>query len=355
MAYIRIRITSGAVVLKQNEDWILDMDLTPISGGKQALLLTRQSSIVGMIAYLCGITTPIKKLKTENPELFQFLVDEVDKSKIYAPKVQGEFSNVTISSFFERKDTHSKASAYVPNPSVNLMEYGFEDADATVRLFQKPLRELYNSDSLGVAHAAIKEGIKKYQTKLADFSLPSLDSFPNTPLKEKIVKYFELIQQEERESESGFSRKMNPELINLIKKTIEMISTDCNLAQEFQNSSAEKFSVFTTSIAQPRHWIHPSKITFVRGGLKHLAHCDFEVVFTRPNEKLLKAIQGGPMIASWAEGGIAEPLIFEDDFFVPQIGWNLVDGIYLHLSEMRRAGLKIKKYPWEKVIPEDVT
>jgi hypothetical protein len=358
MANIKIEVRSGGIVLKRKDKWNLAMDLSPM-GEKQGILLTRPQSLMGVLSFLVGITERLDKVEKERPDVFAKLKSWVGKFKIVPV---GTTINLLDSgfttTFFERKDIHSSTSGFSANPSVLLKNYTLADADATLVLFGKTLMELYGTDNLGALHEIILKASNGNKEKhmVSSVGVPSISNYPEGNLKEKIKEYLTKIREEENDRE--YSQKFNAELIKIIAHTDGLLSTDPDLRERFKTATANKFSVFTTSLKQERQWLKASSTTFVRGGPQVLACCDFDLYLFEPDDELLEYLKSGPGSATWAEGGCAVLKISEDGSAPILSPSDYVEEIFISIKQIRvqNPGFKIKKYDWEKeieVVDED--
>ncbi len=139
-------------------------------------------------------------------------------------------------------------------------------------------------------------------------------------------------------------RPISVEVSNLIYETVVEVSKDKIFYEIFKDSKAGKFSCFTSSLKQTRHWISADKYSLVRGEPKQLACLDFDLAVADPPRGVAKRLMCGPMVASWGEGGFgilqyAPAEILKDHYEKIKV--------LLTYKELRRMNLKLKLQSWE--------
>ena len=256
-----------------------------------------------------------------------------------------------ITTFFERKDTHSKESNFSPNPSVNLYNYSFQEAEPTLKLFEKPLKKIFKTNCLGKINEEFRNSkITPETQEYKNLKTPKCNNIPDTDLGKKIKGYFDKIKT-----------KKNPKPI--YKKTIEIINEanslclkDTKFKEEFEKFSNSQFNNFEVG-HKKKQWLDKNYHPIVRGTPAYIACVDFDIYLSELAfienqnsdhftwDEIVDKIKQGPNMARWGEGGI----VFIDYSGLDEIGCphENKDAIFVEIKALRNAGLKIKKYDWE--------
>ena len=192
MSYIQLKVRSGGIYIKQNKDFNpvnLNLSDHPTGENQKVLPLVRSSSLKGLFAYLMGETQRIQEIekKSTDPliQKLNFTLDMMVQIAAYQ-----KISEPHITTFFERKDTHRKKSGFADNPSVNLSFYSFKEADPTIKLLEKPLKNIFRTDNLGKINQNIQDSkIKNTDSKYQDLNTPDDMHIPDTNLGQKMKAY----------------------------------------------------------------------------------------------------------------------------------------------------------------------
>lgn len=334
MAYLNLSIKSGGLISKA-AGWELNMG-TELVENEQKLRLIRHSSIEGIWAYLLGYTCRVK----DNMDKLKFDQEWLWLCKNTKIKVTRLPFGTT---FFSRKDLHFDKSKYSLNPSVNLKGLGYDDADASIRLLFPILKKMTGSEDLGVIHSYFDDKeYKKKKENIDDKSRPDVSLLPLSKMGKSMRKYVEEVYDSNSYSKNIFVRA-----IELINNVIFEIQSNDNFNQAFKAAKESKFSCFTSSLNQPRHWIKSEAQSFVRGEPKDIICVDFDlVVEERPPVSVVNRLLAGPMVASWGEGGFGV-LVYDSDGNLPNIAISTEQPL-LSYKELRGFNLKLKLQEWEK-------
>lgn len=332
MAYLNLAIKSGGIVSKA-ADWQLNME-TELAEDQQKLRLIRFSSIEGIWAYLLGYTCKIK----DNREHLELDLDWVWLCKNTKIQITRE---PFASTFFSRKDFHFDKSQYPINPSVNLSNFNYSDADGTIQLLYPILKKMTGSGNLSDIHAHFDDKkFKKKKKDVPDLIRPDVSALPNSKMGKAMKKYVEEIFDSETYDKAIFLRALE-----LIQNTTNEIQSNKNFSDAFEIAKESKFSCFTTSLNQPRHWIKAEKQSYVRGEPKNLICVDFELIIeSKPSESVVNRLLAGPLLASWGEGGFGI-LKYNSANLLPNA--LETEQPFLSYKELRNLNLKLKLQTWE--------
>ena len=347
MSYIKLEVRSGGIYIRQEDNWKpIQLDLIHhLEDSQQKILsLVRDSSIKGLFSYLMGETKKLKKIENSPESSIKKL--NLTLSKMVQASAYKKMSEPHVTIFFERKDVHTKK--IIVDPNANLYQHTFETADPTIKLFEKPLKNIFKTESLG----EINKGFQKSRITNKNIEYDNLRSsdcknIPDVGIGQKMRSYFE-----------KFKKKGKP----IYRKTIELISEtnsiclkDTEFKKELKNSKYTKFSVFEMP-SQTRHWVDKKYHKVVRGAPAFLACVDFDIYLSRGGfaenqssdhfawDEIMSKIQNGPNIARWGEGGIVLVKYYLDEMGCPH---DKKDAVFIEMDALRKAGIKIKKYDWE--------
>ena len=367
--YIQFKVRSGGIYIQQEKkkeiqfgnsflyppEWTRDkeknIDLIshPKNSNQKVLSLIKDSSIKGLFSFLMGETQKIKKIEDSTKASIQKLNATLNMMVEIA--AYQKISNPHITTFFERKDTHRKKSSFSDNPSVNLFSYSFREADSTVKLFEEPLKNIFQTDNLGEINKAIeKSKVKNTDPHYKSLQASNTDNIPDTNLGKKIKKYFFKMKSQEKP---------------LYEKTLEIIAETNNLCLknidfkiEFEQAIPEKFSVFEMP-QQTKHWVTKEYHSFVRGTPAFIACVDFDIYLSESSfedkrdsskhwswNEVIEKLRQGPNLARWGEGGVV--FIHYDGLDEIGNGYEEKDNMFVEIKDLRNAGMKIKKYDWEE-------
>ena len=351
MSYIKLRVRSGGIYIKQKKDFqplCLNLIQHPENKNKQVLPLIRESSVKGLFSWLIGETVKIEQIENNEKSSVKKLnitLDVMVQSSAY--KIVSE-PHVTV--FFERK----KSAPYDPN--VDLKQHTFKTADSTVKLLENPLKRLFQTESIEKINKKFQESrIKKDDSDYNTLKPPECESIPETNLGKKMKKYFQKFHEEKK--------PIHKETLNLIDKTNTICLKDPQFKEKFQNFTKSQFSVFENpSFTKP--WIDKKYWKIVRGGPANIACIDFDIylsetVFMENQNSdcfswndIVNKMKNGSNIARWGEGGV----VFVD-YHLDTMGcpYDTKDPVFLEISALRKAGMKIKKYNWEQEIEKEKT
>ncbi|MDE0118850.1 MAG: hypothetical protein OXM55_02440 [Bdellovibrionales bacterium] len=308
MSYIKLQIRSGGIYIKQKKDFLpIDLNLIshPEKSQQKVLPLVRDSSIKGLFSFLMGETGSIKNTIENNRN------SEVQKlnatlNKIVEKSAYNKILEPYITTFFERKDIHTQNIVFDPN--INLYQYNFERADPTIKLFEKPLKNLFKIESLGVINKGFQDSkITNTNSEYERLKPPSCNNIPDYGIGQKMKSYF-----------NKFKDKQKPiysKTLELINETNSLCLTDIKFRVELEESNYKKWSVFEMP-SQTRHWVNKNYHKIVRGTPAYIACVDFDVylsesIFLENNNskffswtEIVNKLKAGPNIARWGEGGI---------------------------------------------------
>ena len=202
MSYIKLKIRSGGVYLKQKNNWgeikfgnlflyppgkskeisnQIILHSHPEDSNQKVLLLVRDSSIKGLFSYLMGETRKLSDIEKNQDSEVQKI--NTTLNKMVELSAYKKTSEPHITTFFERRDVHAKNIIY-PS-SIPLQRYSFEKAQSTIKDLEKPLKNIMRSNSsffsLGGIHSFFKENeIKPEQqdyVKAIDYILKCLELY----------------------------------------------------------------------------------------------------------------------------------------------------------------------------------
>ena len=202
MSYIKLKIRSGGVYLKQKNNWgeikfgnlflyppgkskeisnQIILHSHPEDSSQKVLSLVRDSSIKGLLSYLMGETGSIKNIENNTDSGVQKLNATLNKMvdlSAYKKRLEP-----FITTFFERRDAHHPKNMVYPS-SVSLQNYSIEKAQSTIKDLEKPLKNIMRANSsfsLGEIHSFFKENeIKPEQqdyVKAIDYILKCLELY----------------------------------------------------------------------------------------------------------------------------------------------------------------------------------
>ena len=383
MPYIKLKIRSGGVYFKQEKDWKKiqfgnlflyppettensnEVSLTPCpeDANQKVLPLVKPSSIKGLFSYLMGETkkiTAIKNNKESSIKKLNATLECMVQASAYK-KIKEPY----ITTFFERKDVHRSSSNFTDSPSVNLNQHTFETADSTIKLLEKPLNNILPSQtkSLEEVHSFFKKcEIKKQQTKEYKELESNLQKIKDSLTQVPVSKLKTGIQTALKRIKDG--KPISSQVIILIEEICNLCSQDTNFSTKIKDSNYGKFSVFT-ALSQTKQWVNKDYYPVVRGTPAYIACVDFDIylseeAFTENQssnhfswEEIIQKLRNGPNIARWGEGGIV--LIDYNGLDERGCPYNEKDQMFIKIKALRNAGLKIKKYAWEKEAEKKAT
>ena len=349
MSYIKLKVRSGGIYIRQKKDFQpigLDLMTHPENKGQKVLSLVRDSSIKGIFSYLMGETKKIKEI-ANNTELsiknLNLSLDKMVQASAYK-----KISEPHITTFYERKDVHTKQIVF--DSKINLGQHTFKTADPTIKLFKKPLKNIFKTESLGEINKGLQNSkIINTNPEYSNLKPPDCKNIPSMGIGQKMRIYFEKCKKKDK--------PIYGKTIELISETNSICLKDIKFKKNLENSKHKKFSVFEMP-SQTRHWVDEKYHKIVRGAPAFLACADFDIylsdgVFTENQssnhvtwEEIIDKIKKGPNIARWGEGGI----VFVDYSGLDEIGCPQEgkDTIFVEMNALRKAEVKIKKYDWEE-------
>ena len=355
MSYIKLKVRSGGIYIKQKEKYLpLDLDLTADTeeNSQKTLFLIRESSIKGLFAYLMGETKKLKAIEISIEPSVQNLNSTLQA--IVQASSYKKISEPHVTTFFERKDTHNKQSKFKPNPKINLYQHNFETADHTIRLLQTPLNNIIkNSEqSLGDIHSVfknfiVKSNTKEYEKIKNDTEKLDLIKIPESALKKGIEVALQRIKDQ---------KPISSMVIKLIEQISFLCATEKKFFEKIKNNKYGKFSVFT-DLSNTKHWVNTEYHSIVRGTPAFIACVDFDIFLSQEAfketqssdsftwEEIVQKLKNGPNIARWGEGGVVLLSYHLDEM---GRGYDQKDQLFVAISALRKAGVKLKKYDWEK-------
>lgn len=336
MSYLQLPIRNGGIISKASE-WLLNMD-TELVDGENKLNLIRLSSIEGIWSYLLGNTFKVNDNRDvlNKDRDWVWLCENTKIDIISAP-----FSTI----FFARKDLDNNKNQYTLNPSVNLKGKSIQEADPSIKLLLPVIEKMTDSKDLGMIYDFFSS--KEHRVKVEDKSSldrPFIDDLSDDSkmaiaMKAYIRNVFD---------ETNYDKPVYIRAIELVRNTIEEYKTNIKFRIDFKASKSAKFSCFTSSLSQPRHWLDPQSQSFVRGEPKTIINIDFDLIIdVLPEKSLVTRLLNGPMIASWGEGGFGI-LKYSENNDLPSVTNG--DAKLLSYKDLRLLGLKLKKQTWEQKI-----
>ena len=382
MSYIKLKVQSGGIYIRQKKQWDkvkfgnlflyppqwkkekkeeVNLDSHPENNKQQVLSLVRDSSLKGLFSYLMGETQKIKKIEASKELSIQKLNDTLDK--IVETVAIEKTSEPYITTFFERKDTHRKKSAFSDNPKINLHNHPFEHADPTIRLLKKPLENILASNFLSLSFSNIhslflKRVIdnKKEETEYKKLKENALklrqrvdEKIPQSTLKNGIYTALKRIKDK---------KPISIQVLNLIEKICDLCDQNTNFLDQIKKSRYGKFSVFT-DLNNTKQWIDKKYYSVVRGTPAFIACVNFNIYLSQEAfeeslnsdqyftwEDIVKKFKQGPSLARWGEGGV----VFVDycGLYEMGCGYETKDQMFVEMDQLKKAGIKIKKYNWEQ-------
>ncbi len=478
MSYIKLEVRSGGIYFKQEKKWEKiqfgnqflyppktndnNDEVTLISHPEdvrqKVLPLIRKSSIKGLFSYLMGETKKVREIESSSESLIEKLnltLDRIVESLAYK-----KTSEPHITVFFERRDAHTRN--IISPPSISLQNYSIEQAESTVGILEKPLKNIMETTSISLVdiHSFFKQSLidpkssdykkgveyilnlleKHYENsrneeanktkdliekwkkilrenelnkkKYDDLNLDKIQVPEYNKLKEDFIdklkknERFKKLNQEEdlikklneiiniKEKNKNFFEQLSPSIekilknylqkkfentrvtnglitalkkiinekpisskvIKLIKEMYRLVDTDHVFAGEIQGLKKFQFSIFT-NLSQTKSWIDPKYYPIVRGKPSYIACVNFDAYLSDSSfvendnsdifswDEIVNKLKAGPNIARWGEGGI----VFIDYLGLDEMGcpYNEKDRMFIEMSSLRKAGLKIKKYNWE--------
>ena len=353
MSYIKLEVRSGGIYIKQQKDFqpiTLHLTPHPEDANQKVLSLVRESSIKGLFSYLIGETGKINKIENSKEPATQKL--NLILNKIVQSSVCKKASEPYVTTFFERRDIHT-SSRIKYEPNLPLDQHNFIRANSTIKLLKEPLEKLFQTKSLGKINKQIKESkITINDKEYLDLEAPNCSDIPDTKLGKSIKEYFNKMSKD--------SKPIYQKTIDLINEINFYCKTNFKFKESFkQFEESGLFSVFTTGVSSnTRHWIDKNYHVIVRGKPAYIACVDFDVYLSKSAfeesegshyfnwDKIIQKLQNGPNIARWGEGGIV--LIDYKGLDEMSCPHGQSDKIFIEIKALRRAGLKIKKYDWEK-------
>ena len=366
MSYIKLEIRSGGIYIKQKTPHThIDLNLSPHpeDNSQKVLSLIRESSVKGLFSYLMGETKKVKDIENSDDPSIQSLnnsLNQILESVAYRKR-----SEPYITTFFERRDSGS----FVPNPKINLYQHNFKTADPTIKLLKAPLENIIKLplQSLGDIHSYFKNSVINYEKQKDKYELlikkaNKLDK----ELDQKISKANQALKKGIKIALKRISDKkpISWKVIALIEEIYDLYSKNPDFNNETQNSKSGKFSVFT-DLSNTKHWVDTKYHSIVRGKPSFLAKADFDIylskgAFEENNQnsncfdwgKVINKIKVGPKIARWGEGGVVFVKHHLDEMGRGFEG-NEKNQIFIEITALKRLGMKIKKYEWEKAIDKN--
>ena len=143
MSYIKLRVRSGGIYLGQEKEWGIigqkegqridrDLNFHPEDRSQKVLHLVKPSSIKGLFSYLMGETKKINTIENSEEPSIKKLNDTLDC--IVQASFYKKITEPYITTFFERRDIHTKNIK--TEPTVNLSLHSFATADSTIKLLK---------------------------------------------------------------------------------------------------------------------------------------------------------------------------------------------------------------------------
>ena len=146
--------------------------------------------------------------------------------------------------------------------------------------------------------------------------------------------------------------------LDLITETNKLCLEDKNFKRQLEQAIPAKFSIFEMP-QQTKHWVETKYHAVVRGKPAFIACVDFNIYLSESAledqrdsskhwawNKLVEKLRQGPNLARWGEGGVA--FVSYEGLDEMGRGYEIKDDIFVEIKDLRRAGMKIKKYDWEK-------
>ena len=237
MSYIKFEVISGGIYIRQKKEFQpIDLGLSthPIDSTQKVLSLIQESSIKGLFSYLMGETQRIKNIEKENKTkpLIQKLSATLDMMVQVASyqKVLEPY----ITTFFERRDVHTKEIKFDPN--VNLHQHTFETGNPTIRLFKQPLRNIFETDLLGVTNEEIsKSKVENKDKEYDNLKNPKSESIPNTKLGKEMKRYFKKMQEQRK--------PIYKKTIKIINEVNSLCLKDSKFRQNFTEFNQNQFKL----------------------------------------------------------------------------------------------------------------
>ena len=362
MSYIKLKIRSGGIYIKTKKisraSWLnVKMGFMPHSDNQnqQVINLVRDSSIKGLFAYLIGETAKIRTIE-QSAEISVKKLNRSLDSMVQAVTYK-KISESHVTTFFERKDTHRVRSNFSDDRNINLYQHSFETADSTIKLLQPLLKAMFDTESIGEINKKFqKSKVNKEDSDYNTLKSPNSVNIPETKLGKKMKNYFE-----------KFYKKNKPiyrETLNLIGKINSRCLKDSEFKEKFQKFTKSQFSIFE-SPEFTKVWIDKKYWKIVRGTPAFIACVDFDAYLSEEKFKgscetdcfswneVVHRLKKGPNIARWGEGGVV--FIQYDGLDEMGRGYDQKDQMFVEINALRKAGMKIKKYDWEKTADKNKT
>ena len=227
--------------------------------------------------------------------------------------------------------------------------------------FMGKLRENKNLENLE------KDELIKQLKKVIDIKQANKKKFDElkpdiqTSLKEYFynkIKNYKVIQGLIRALKKIIDEKpISFKVITLIEEICKLNDIDSNFSKKIQGLNNFQFSSFT-NLDQTKAWVNKEYYPVVRGTPSYIACVDFDVYLSESNflknnnseffswEEIVNKFKAGPNIARWGEGGV----VFIDYSGLEEFGCphDTKDQMFVEISALKKAGLKIKKYDWEQ-------
>ncbi len=309
MSYIQLKVRSGGIYIKQNKDFNpvnLNLSDHPTDKNQKVLPLVRSSSLKGLFAYLMGETQKIKKIENSTDISIQKLNTTLD-IMVQASACK-KVSELYVTTFFERRDVHTKN--FKADPNVNLHQHTFETANPTIKLFKQPLRNIFETNSLGTVNEGISESkVEKKDSEYDDLKNPRSEAIPNTKLGKEMKIYFKKMQQK--------GTPIYKKTMGIIDEVNSLCLKDSKFGQNFTNFNQNQFSSFACP-KFTKFWVDKKYHKIVRGKPAFIACVDFNVYFAQSAfedqqdlskhwawDELIEKLRQGPNLARWGEGGVA--------------------------------------------------
>ncbi len=344
MSYIKLEVRSGGIYIKQKEKYQpLELELTPHpeNASQKVLKLVRDSALKGLFSYLMGETAKIKTIEQSTGPLAKKLNHSLN-SMVQAVAYQ-KISEPHITAFFERKDIYRKSSNFSADPNVNLYHHSFETADPTIQLLKIPLKNRFQTESLGEINKKFQESkIEKTDINYNSLTPPDTKNIPQTTLGLKMKNYFHKFQKAKK--------PIYQETLKLIATTNAICLQNTNFKINFQTFKKSQFSVFE-SPNFTKVWVDKQYWKVVRGTPAFIACVDFDLFLSEQAfmesktedsfswREIVYKLKNGPSMARWGEGGVVFIQYCLDEM---GRGYERKDNIFVEIKALRKAGLKIK-------------
>ncbi len=351
---MKVEIKDYGLLIKSDEDWEITMDFMEL-GDSQVYNLFKDTTLRGILNQLIGNRVSIyedqKKSILREDQILENLCSKILIQCIQKPHIQSVFLRPT-------DPKHLK--------QVNLGNIRWEDSYPLLLTLKQELIEVTGKHSLFDVHICFLEASQNFVNEMKSIDwedrdivdtvrekyqpLPDFASFQVGKLGNAIKKYIDVVNSFFELSSK--KKKIDPKVPyyslhhrNLVNTIFKKAQLDDKFRKTLLDpkSKEAKWSCFTSSLKQTRHWKNDRKINFFsRGAPGYLARTSFNIWIEDIPESVVDACYNAPKIIPAGEGGIAilhitreQPPVFQSD------------DIFVTINELRRAGLKIRKQDWE--------